>query len=377
MSITTTPARAYSFTDHSTRAPTVPQPGDRLDREFDAIYQALTTLGDLTRAVQHTAQITYDDLAPSTIARLKDTLAPSIADATRQIALLADILNTRVEDTLSAQRAVQDQLEAVSDRVARTAVIEQHVSDQAAVLNELATQAENDTRDAENAANDAALSAAAAHNDEQLASAWAEYMPNEIPASYFAHTSITGQHWSSRWWANQAAGAFGALASLYLGAHPSAPTTTPTGKPIPVGAIYYNTTAQQPFVWNGTAWVPFYAPTKALTLTLSYQATADQTTFPFSTPDRNGQTYVVSTTSPEPLEVFVNGARVPRDAPTDGTGDWDFDPATNTLTFLKPLLLNTLILIDILAPPATAQTGVPVTVEGIHAALTALRLIAP
>ena len=38
-----------------------------------------------------------------------------------------------------------------------------------------------------------------------LAQAWAEYMPGELPASTLAGTGITGDHYSSRWWANQAA----------------------------------------------------------------------------------------------------------------------------------------------------------------------------
>jgi hypothetical protein len=37
-----------------------------------------------------------------------------------------------------------------------------------------------------------------------LAQAWAEYMPGELPASTLAVTGITGDHWSARWWANQA-----------------------------------------------------------------------------------------------------------------------------------------------------------------------------
>ena len=119
MSITTKPpGRAFSFTDHSTRRPTVPQPGDRLDREFDAIYAALQTLGSLTRAVHQTAQIAYEDLAPSTIQRLKDHLAPSIAEATRQISSLADVVNTRAHSILADQRTIQAQLRITTDRAA-------------------------------------------------------------------------------------------------------------------------------------------------------------------------------------------------------------------------------------------------------------------
>jgi len=354
MSITTQPpGRAFSFTDHSTRRPSTPQPGDRLDREFDAIYQALETLGSLTRAVQTTAQIAYEDLAPSTIERLKDHLAPSIAEATRQIASLADVVNTRAHSILADQRAVQSQLEKLENRAARTEIAAREAVQNAAEINALGATLQDSASDAANSANDAELSANQARLDQELAGAWAEYMPNEIPGHFLASYDISGQHWSSRWWANQAAAAFGSLSSLYLGAHPAPPATTATGQPIPPGAIYYNTTSEQPFVWNGTEWVPFYAPTKALMLTLSYAATAEQTTFNLSTPDRNGQSYTVNPTVPEPLDVYINGARVPRDAPVDGTGDWDFNPATNTLTFLRPLLAGTLILIDILAPAAS------------------------
>lgn len=38
-----------------------------------------------------------------------------------------------------------------------------------------------------------------------LAQAWAEYMPDQLPADTLANTGISGDHYSSRWWANQAA----------------------------------------------------------------------------------------------------------------------------------------------------------------------------
>jgi hypothetical protein len=38
----------------------------------------------------------------------------------------------------------------------------------------------------------------------QLAQAWAEYLPGELPASTLAGTGITGDHYSARYWANQA-----------------------------------------------------------------------------------------------------------------------------------------------------------------------------
>jgi hypothetical protein len=38
-----------------------------------------------------------------------------------------------------------------------------------------------------------------------LSQAWAEHMPDELPADTLANAGITGQHWSARWWAAQAA----------------------------------------------------------------------------------------------------------------------------------------------------------------------------
>jgi hypothetical protein len=215
----------------------------------------------------------------------------------------------------------------------------------------------------DNFASDAELSAVHAHLDQELAGAWAEFLEgNEpIPAMYFAHTAITGQHWSSRWWAHKAAGAFGAMSELYLGAHPTPPTTTSTGEPIPIGAIYYNTTNNQVYVWNGTEWMPFWNPAPALVLTLVYQAAAGQTVFPLTTPDLGGNTYTISAASPEPASVFVNGVRLPQDAPVLGMGDWLIDNNTSTVTMNQPLKLGDTVQIDLLAPasslaPSRVQT---------------------
>jgi hypothetical protein len=39
----------------------------------------------------------------------------------------------------------------------------------------------------------------------QVAIEWAEHMPDAIPPDILAINAITGDHWSSRWWANRAA----------------------------------------------------------------------------------------------------------------------------------------------------------------------------
>jgi hypothetical protein len=57
-----------------------------------------------------------------------------------------------------------------------------------------------------------------------LAQAWAEYMPGTIPPNILAVMDITGDHWSSRWWANRAAQIVNSLAT----------TPPPPGTVVPV-----------------------------------------------------------------------------------------------------------------------------------------------
>jgi hypothetical protein len=40
-----------------------------------------------------------------------------------------------------------------------------------------------------------------------VSAAWAEHMPDSIPADVVALAGLTGDHWSSLWWANQTAAA--------------------------------------------------------------------------------------------------------------------------------------------------------------------------
>lgn len=57
----------------------------------------------------------------------------------------------------------------------------------------------------DNSANDAALGDVVAQDYAVLSRAWAEYLPDTIPPNILASNDITGDHWSSRWWANHAA----------------------------------------------------------------------------------------------------------------------------------------------------------------------------
>lgn len=67
---------------------------------------------------------------------------------------------------------------------------------------------------ASNADNVELFAAATAEDWADVSIAWAEYMPDTIPGNILAWTGVTGDHWSSRWWANQAALVVGGGASV-------------------------------------------------------------------------------------------------------------------------------------------------------------------
>jgi hypothetical protein len=107
------------------------------------------------------------------------------------------------------------------------------------------------------------------------------------------------------------------------------------------------------FVWNGTHWVPMLGPGKSLTVSLAYLATAGQTTLVLTSSDLNGKNYALNATTPEPIEIYLNGVRS-----WGGTsGDYTVTPATSTVTFATGLLLGTLIIVDVLAPISALTPG--------------------
>jgi hypothetical protein len=195
---------------------------------------------------------------------------------------------------------------------------------------------------------DSAGASATAQDWAQVAIEWAEHMPDTIPPNILAMTAVTGEHWSSRWWALKADAAFGALSDLYLGAWPTPPATDLNGGPITVGALYYDTTMLQPYVWTGTAWESFYAPMKAATSTLYYTSNANQSVFNVTVPDIAGHT---GSLVDDGVMVYLNGVRL---TPTQ---DYTIDTAQNTITLLRSQPAGAMIAIDILTPPSELAPG--------------------
>jgi len=227
-------------------------------------------------------------------------------------------------------------------------------------------------------ATDGQSAAPLAQDYAQVSIEWAEHMPDTIPPNILAINAITGDHWSSRWWANRAASAFGMLAWWYQGAwpQPGPPSTpnTPTGQPLPPGSIYFDTTLGVMMVWNGSTWVNMSSPAKGATASLYYLSAAGQTVFPLGTADRNGKTFAFNQSTPEGVQAYVNGVRL------EPTYDFTIDTVGSSITFLRGLTLNSIVTFDMLTPATsltpsgTVNTVLlnPITPDGVKTTFTGL-----
>jgi hypothetical protein len=168
------------------------------------------------------------------------------------------------------------------------------------------------------------------------------------------------------------------LAWWYMGAWPGPPPTTPltpTGQPIPPGAMYFDSVLGVMLVWNGSSWVPLaQGPAKATTSSLYYLATEGQTVFPLSVADRFGHVFAFNQTATEGLHGLVNGVRL------EPTIDFTVDTVASTVTFLRGLAVNSLVTFDILTPTTqltpsgTVNTVLlsPIVPNGVQTVFTGL-----
>lgn len=100
-----------------------------------------------------------------------------------------------------------------------------------------------------------------------------------------------------------AASSFDDFDDRYLGAKPSDPVTDNDGNALQVGALYWNTSANEMRVWNGSAWqvAAGTVDAKFSIVREVHTATASQTVFTLT------NTYTVGTNS---LMVYRNGSRL-------------------------------------------------------------------
>ena len=164
---------------------------------------------------------------------------------------------------------------------------------------EAAPRSDNDGNHA-----DGAAAVAQAYADVSMA--WSEHMPDTIPPNILAVMAVTGDHWSSRWWANRAAQLF---AEMMLRLPP-------------------------------LAVVRYYV----------YIATAGQTVF--SGPDRDGKVLTYTPGPQTTVSAYGNGLL--------RTPVTDYTATANTVTFLTPRAAGDVVQIQVEGaadPPALPVNG--------------------
>jgi len=354
--------RLISFTDWNASHPGDQPPGDMLDASFDAIYAAISDLETKLLEIRRddgslVPQIVGIDAVKAEIFEktLHDVRQMVATDLQQAILACEEAKNAKAAAEIALQEALEARDRAVEAKTgiddvrnsALGAAIAMRDEAQASIA--LLEVLNAETRTAVDDWDDAESSAQAWAESSQM---WAEYMPDTLPDNALKVMDITGDHWSSRWWANQAANAFGMLTSLYLGVHSEPPTTNNNGGPIETGSIYYDSDDHQPYVWTGSSWEPFYAGVNRSGIaTLWYEATAGQTAFPLTAMDLQGRSWTLTPGSPEQVDPHVNGIKL---MPIN---DFVVDAPSSTVTFQRPLRAGDMVAVDVLMPVEQLSPG--------------------
>ena len=210
MALPAKPVRQYSFTDFQTNNPTAPPPGDRMDAEYDRADGAIAEVIDFVSVSLNTD----GTIRSQTVGQAQ--LVPGLFDqvANDAIAEVEPLVNEAQSYSASAGASASHAQSSAS--AAATSQGSASASAQAAAVS--ATAADTSRSQAQGYAGTAQAAAATAqtsanHTDgneavcqkyADVTMAWAEHMPDTLPADTLAVMGITGDHWSSRWWANQA-----------------------------------------------------------------------------------------------------------------------------------------------------------------------------
>jgi Chaperone of endosialidase len=319
------PVRQYSFTDWQVNNPTAPPPGDRLDAEFDRTNSSLSQTLDWVGTSLNTDGTLRPGIVgePQLVPGLFDHIAD---DAVDQVQPLVDQAGSYATQALGSANAALTYAglagtsstgagQSATDAQAAASAAQSAATGAQSSAASVATDADR----AENAANHADGSEAVAQAYADVGMVWAEHMPDPIPPNILAVQGVTGDHWSSRWWANRALETFSDIEDLLAQAPPLAVVN------------YY-----------------------------TYIATAGQTVF--TGPDRDGKTLVYTPSPVVTLLVYANGLlRTPVN---------DYTGTANTVTFAQPRAAGDIVQIQVEGVATQAGQYLPLTGGTMVGAIT-------
>jgi hypothetical protein len=371
------PSRLFSFTDWNKTRPKDPPPGDRLDAMFSELASAIVSTQEAL------AQIRRDDGGIRNNSIGREHIVPTVIDElTKDLHQRIEVSIARLSNASAAAQTAEQNSQLFAKDAEAAVDVAKHLTSGMAALRALSDYSADissraamsvsiDAVDAENWADYAQAQAENAIAAKNEALQWAEYLAGPVVDASQAPAYIAGTPfphglyyqpveggiaglWSAKWWALYAQQLVGTTGFYYLGAWDAPPLpgeqNPDSGQMVPdplaEGSLYYNTSENQLYFWNGSSWQQPVSPAATVRSQFVYLATANQKIF--SGNDLNGHAPSVGSA---PSDVFVNGVRlIP-------VSDYQINSGANTLTLTDPVAASSMVQWDLLLASAQLAPG--------------------